>query len=540
MLAAPHRAGEAGTAPLLSAGQRADATVVRELRFTLDELRELEAGDRRLAPGDRELHDLLAAVELRIGGAPAAGAVLLADPLALRARRVDVLFLARLQDGVFPRPGRPEPFLGDDERRGVDRALAAAGEPPLGLRDHEDPLDAERYQLYAAISRPRRLLVLSWHRADEDGDPVVRSPFADDVLDLLDPPPAVVDRRLGSVAWPAGARTSAAQRRQSGALADGQERLRDAAVPSGPPRIGHPLVLAALAERDAWSATELEVYARCPMRWFVERLLRPDGIDPDAEPLSRGRAGHAALELTLRELAEAGRAARRRDARPRRRAPAPPPARARGARSDLDRPAPPAGRARAPGGRSRAAARASGRGRLLVRPGGVRAVVRRPRRAAAGGRPRRPARARPDRPRRPLARRARGDHRRLQGPHEADAGHEVARRGAAAGRALRARARAARGGGRHARRRGAAAAGRRESRGHEGARLGRRGRRSGAGHADADRLGAEERDALLDAILDRAREIVGEIQSGALRPRPERCSWNDAGCAHPSICRCEG
>jgi ATP-dependent helicase/DNAse subunit B len=58
-----------------------------------------------------------------------------------------------------------------------------------------------------------------------------------------------------------------------------------------------------------------------------------------------------------------------------------------------------------------------------------------------------------------------------------------------------------------------------------------------AGHAD--RLSPQERDALLDAILDRAREVVDEIRRGVLRPRPERCSWDDSGCAHPSICRCE-
>ena len=232
--------------------------------------------------------------------------MVVADPLALRARRVSALFLGRLRETVFPRPGRGEPFLGDHERRSIDSALANAGEAPLGLRPHEDPLDAERYQLYAAVSRPTDLLVLSWHRADEDGQPAVRSPFVDDVLDVLDPAPAARDRRLGSLAWEEADSASARQRELAAALRSGERRLREGR--GEPPRraLTDPGVLDALASRGAWSATELEVYERCPVRWFVERLLKPDTIDPDAVPLGRGSVIHEALERTLRELAERG------------------------------------------------------------------------------------------------------------------------------------------------------------------------------------------------------------------------------------------
>ena len=47
----------------------------------------------------------------------------------------------------------------------------------------------------------------------------------------------------------------------------------------------------------------------CPVRWFVERTLRAEKLDPDAEPLARGRLAHAALRDTLQALrAETGSA----------------------------------------------------------------------------------------------------------------------------------------------------------------------------------------------------------------------------------------
>ncbi len=46
------------------------------------------------------------------------------------------------------------------------------------------------------------------------------------------------------------------------------------------------------------------------MRWFVERMLRPDAFDPDPEPLARGGLAHAALKDTLEGLRRETGAAR--------------------------------------------------------------------------------------------------------------------------------------------------------------------------------------------------------------------------------------
>jgi RecB family exonuclease len=60
-------------------------------------------------------------------------------------------------------------------------------------------------------------------------------------------------------------------------------------------------LLGELAARP-WSASSMERWIGCPVAWFVERLLRPDALEPDPEPLAAGALRHAALEHTLGAL----------------------------------------------------------------------------------------------------------------------------------------------------------------------------------------------------------------------------------------------
>ncbi len=156
-------------------------------RTALEQLIRLGRADAALAPDLRTLGSLLGAERVTVGAPPGPGLVTIADPLRLRARRVRLLLLGRMQEGVFPLPAGGDPFLGDAERLAIN---AAGG---LRLRLREDRLDAERWLLYSAVSRPTERLVLSWHRGDDDGEPRVRSLFVDDVLACFTP--ALADRR---------------------------------------------------------------------------------------------------------------------------------------------------------------------------------------------------------------------------------------------------------------------------------------------------------------------------------------------------------
>lgn len=263
-------------APTLSAAEQDDARALAAGRRAIAELADL-VGAPGLAPDPAALLAALEALEVISGEPPRPDAVAVLDPLALRARRVRALFLAGLQEGEFPAAAGQRPFLADEERR---RLAQASG---LVLDRREQRLGAERYLLYAIVSRPQELLVLSWHTADDDGASAARSLFVDDVCDLFDP-----------------GLFQARARRPLGAV-DARPSARRVAPPLIAP-LSEVGVAAVVDEDPVWSASSLELWAGCPVRWFVERALALRDLEPEPEALARGTLAHAVLETTLAEL----------------------------------------------------------------------------------------------------------------------------------------------------------------------------------------------------------------------------------------------
>jgi ATP-dependent helicase/DNAse subunit B len=273
LFAAP-RHGRAG---VLAGDELDEARALAGGRSALAELRELARYAPEAAPAMAgELASALASVEVNSGELPGRGLVAVLDPLQLRARRVRALFVSGLQEGVFPLGARPQPLLGERER---SRVAEASG---LLLGEPEETLAAERYLLYAVLSRPEERLTLSWHESDDDAAPLSRSLFVDDVCDLFDA--GLLERRgrraLGTVD---GAR--------------GPGRAADVAGPEQG-RLMDEDVLAGLRER-VWSGTAIETWVKCPVAWYVERLLSPGRFEPDPEPFARGSLAHDALKATL-------------------------------------------------------------------------------------------------------------------------------------------------------------------------------------------------------------------------------------------------
>jgi ATP-dependent helicase/DNAse subunit B len=276
LFCAPRRSA----AEVLGSDERDEARALAVGRRALAELRELARKAPDLAPASAaELAELLEQIEFVSGHRPQPGAVAVLDPLALRARRVRTLFVCGLQEGVFPARARPQPLLAEEDRRQLAEVSG------LRLGEQEDLLAAERYLLYAALSRPQEQLILSWHASDDEGQPTSRSLFVDDVCDLFEEdlfgersrrPLGAVDD-APTVPAPTNASEGSAQ------------PLRDARL------------LAELAARP-WSASSLEKRIDCPVAWFVERMLRPERFEPEPEPLARGALAHAALKDTLEGL----------------------------------------------------------------------------------------------------------------------------------------------------------------------------------------------------------------------------------------------
>lgn len=305
-----------GQAAILESDELDEARALAAGRRALGELGRLARAAPELGVDAGELARVLEGLEIFSGEPAGQGRVAVVDPLALRARRVRALFLCGLQEGVFPASARPEPLLAEEERR----RLAETSGLLLGGKRQGDALAAERYALYAAVSRPQELLMLSWHAADDDGVAEARSLFVDDVVDLFEE--GLEERRasrpLGAVGWPGFAQ---------GAAMDGLSRARgrgaqnpaaDATptvapgehtpMPDRGPRRPSPLaplsdeVLTEELREHVWSASSLEVWAECPVKWFVQRMLRAEDLDPDPEPLARGGVAHAVLKDVLEGL----------------------------------------------------------------------------------------------------------------------------------------------------------------------------------------------------------------------------------------------
>ena len=285
LFAAPHRAGAAQ----LSSGEELDATALATVLRALTELGEL--GE---SPSGAELIELLEQLEVEQPADFRPGAVLIADPLAIRARRFRAVFVCGLQEGQFPLPGTPEPFLTDDRR------WELAGASGLALRSSEESLHRERYLFYACVSRATEQLVLSYRSSDEEGNLELASPFLADVTDLL--VEGWSDRRkrrlLADVVWePAAAPTPRELARTEAAA-----RAPASGEPPVPAKVLTETALRHVRHREVVSAGALEKFADCPVRWLVEGQLDPEQLEPEPDPLLRGGYIHGLLEEILRRL----------------------------------------------------------------------------------------------------------------------------------------------------------------------------------------------------------------------------------------------
>ncbi len=267
----------------------------------LQELRELTRAAPELAPSAGELIELLARLELEAGEHLQPGRVAVLAPLSLRARRVRAVFACGLQEGVFPATGTPKPLLQERQRRELAQSSG------LVLRGEPDALVAERYLLYALVSRPLERLTLSWHVADEQGTPLARSLFVEDICDLFSVTLGERTRRrvAGAADWPGPGRAAGASARRAAAIS-----IAAACAPGPIAPLRDERMLEEMRAHVLWSASSLESWTACPVKWFVERLLRAGDVEPDPEPLARGGLAHAALKDTLERLRERSGSAR--------------------------------------------------------------------------------------------------------------------------------------------------------------------------------------------------------------------------------------
>jgi len=270
-------------------------------------------------PGLEEAIEALQSASVAAWRGPASGRVRILSPSRARVARARVLFCASLQDGEFPSSAPPDPLLSEERRR------------EIGNRDlrRVEPVEQERYLFHACVSRPTERLYLSWQSCDEDGAALGRSPFVDEVLDLLAPDPESAEGSLTRIRGPERAvptpEEATSERGLARALCVGGWALDRAGVlarlgveakraeatlalfegipdPNAlPGPLRAPRVLDDMKAREVFSANSLEGWLECPYRWFVSHELSPQRLEPEADPLWLGGVVHRALELLYRE-----------------------------------------------------------------------------------------------------------------------------------------------------------------------------------------------------------------------------------------------
>jgi ATP-dependent helicase/DNAse subunit B len=280
----------------------------------------------------------------------------------------DLVFVIGLNDGTFPLYHRDDPLIPDDLKLALNRPLATALRRRFGanapnalgriLRTRYDRNAEDWFLFFLALSMPEREVVLSYSAADENGNPLLRSPFVEEVLKLL-----------GEHAYEDGVRRTGTVVRRVGAeefipvpddcfTADeflnfaAQNRLLDHAVAS---LIAEPERLVSIARRiyverrresyltlptredraesassveklalaglyngrvtadsrlhrlllqkpdgtpRAWSASQLSEFASCGFKYFAGRILslrEEDEPDYEQSPLESGDAVHEIL-----------------------------------------------------------------------------------------------------------------------------------------------------------------------------------------------------------------------------------------------------
>ncbi|HVB78925.1 MAG TPA: PD-(D/E)XK nuclease family protein [Candidatus Binataceae bacterium] len=138
-----------------------------------------------------------------------AGAVVALPVLEARGLDFDMVFVIGLNDGVFPSYHPDDPLLPDEIKLALNRPLGEALRRRFGanaptraggiLRTRYERNGEDFLLFFLALSMPSRRVVLSYAAAEAGGNPMVRSPFVDEVLRLLgDPRETAAVRRISA------------------------------------------------------------------------------------------------------------------------------------------------------------------------------------------------------------------------------------------------------------------------------------------------------------------------------------------------------
>jgi ATP-dependent helicase/nuclease subunit B len=234
------------------------------------------------------------------------------DVSLARQKEYRVVFVAGLLEKVFPMQIREDPLLSDWERKLMNGGL----EHPLA--ECLPRQNIERFFFYVAVTRAKERLFLSYPHLDFEGKESLPSFYLEEVKelfggrvsvirqDLSRPFPAVgeaITRRELEASVVGTLRN--AEGREAGlreALArlsgdpQSRERLLSALRPVEAKILDEKILKGGYFEIPETSPTRLETFAKCPFRYFADKILKLKDTGEDIRAMQKGSILHHVLQ----------------------------------------------------------------------------------------------------------------------------------------------------------------------------------------------------------------------------------------------------
>ncbi len=234
------------------------------------------------------------------------------DVSLARQKEYKVVFVAGLLEKVFPMQVREDPLLSDWERKLMNGGL----EHPLA--ECLPRQDIERFFFYVAVTRAKERLYLSCPHLDFEGKESLPSFYLEEVKELFGPRVPVIRQELSRPfpkiedaltrreleASVVGALRSAGDQavdlREALAQLSGdpqsRERLLNALRPVEAKILDQKILLGSYFEIPETSPTRLETYAKCPFRYFADKILKLKDPGQDIRAMQKGSVLHHVLQ----------------------------------------------------------------------------------------------------------------------------------------------------------------------------------------------------------------------------------------------------
>ncbi|HEY3374925.1 MAG TPA: PD-(D/E)XK nuclease family protein [Candidatus Aquicultor sp.] len=310
---------DGNNAPIFTYDEKAGLKALSVIEDTLNSLGGLVSVDPKFNPDLADVYKILSSTEMRVNREAEAEKVHVLRVHRSRGRSYRAVFLLGLNEGSFPQSTSEDPFFNLEERK----QLASYD---LEIDTRGGDIAEERYLFYIAATRATERLFLSYQSVNSNGRALLKSSFLSDLQESIDEDDLIkltMRRYLSDVVFN-GNLVSIPSAKEAIRLAaschskqpnltktviesiGGSHQLGGilARVPSPPARFISTGARELISNRDTFSITELESFANCPFKWYVERMLKPQAIEVELDALNKGSILHSTLEKFYRALPE--------------------------------------------------------------------------------------------------------------------------------------------------------------------------------------------------------------------------------------------